>query len=326
MPVSTALSLECHSIGRFTFEDGVTVEDAEFTYGLSIPSGPSDGLVIVCPSLTGTPETLQHWWSDVGATTAQQRYTTLFPHAFSDRTLAERHGATAATLRDLARGIVQLAAALALPRATFVTGGSLGGMLALEVGIESGASTHALVIAAPAVQTAWSTGWNAIQLQALALGGGTRGFALARAVGMMTYRSEQEFEMRFGADAMSSDGRTMRGYLEHHGQRLIERFDPDEYARRVHAMDSHDAGRSRGGWRSALAPHAARLTAVGIEGDVLYSADVVKAWAEGVGARFESMDSIHGHDAFLLERTQMRAIVDAAFERALAAQSASIAR
>ena len=94
----------------------------------------------------------------------------------------------------------------------------------------------------------------------------------------------------------------MGSYLDHHGQRLVERFDAAEYERRVRAMDTHDAGRARGGWRAALAPHADRLTAVGIVGDTLYSANIVQAWADGVGASFASMTSIHGHDAFLLER------------------------
>jgi homoserine O-acetyltransferase/O-succinyltransferase len=320
MTVSTDLPVASHSIGRFVFEDGTVVEDAGFSYALVHPGNPPAGLVIVCPSLTGTPESLQYWWNDVGSALALRNYLTLCPHAFTAATIAARGDSAAPTIRELARGIVALVNVLGLPQATFVTGGSLGGMLALEVGIESGAPTHALVIAAPAVQTAWSEGWNRIQLRALELGGPEDGLALARAVGMMTYRTEQEFETRFGSDVRRTGGRTMRGYLDHHGQRLVERVDAEDYARRVRAMDTHDAGRDRGGWRAALAPHADRLTAVGIVGDTLYSADIVQAWAAGVGAGFASMTSVHGHDAFLLERPQMRAIIAAAFARAVVAQ------
>ncbi len=319
MPLSLDQFLPQQSIGSFTFEDGTTVGDARFTYVLTQPAGPSDGLVIICPSLTGTPETLQEWWADVGANHARQRYSTLYPHAFTAETIATLDRAHPPTIRDLARGIVALVRALGLPAATFVTGGSLGGMLALEVGVESGAPTHALVIAAPAVQTAWSAGWNQIQLQAMALGGAEHGLSLARAVGMMTYRTELEFETRFGSDAPSNDGRTIVGYLAHHGQRLIERFDAGEYERRVRAMDSHDVGRGRGGWREALRPHADRITAVGIAADALYSSEIVAQWAHGAGASFASMSSIHGHDAFLLEREQMRAIIERSFTLAVSA-------
>ena len=303
------------SIGRFTFANGITVHDAALTYALERPAGPIDGLVIVCPSLTGTPAIQQTWWRELGAPMAHQRYATLYPHGFSGHTLSSFDRRHPPTIRDIARGMVALAQSLDLPSATFVTGGSMGGMLALELCIESGAPTHALILAAPAVQTAWGAGWNLVQLQALELGGAVPGLALARAVGMMSYRSEQEFELRFGHDS-PRDGRTMAGYLEHHGAALVARFDAREYERRVRAMDTHDVGRDRGGWREAIAPHAERITAVGIVGDALYSAEAVAAWAHASGAEFVPVNSIHGHDAFILERNTMRVVIDAAFAKA----------
>ncbi len=308
--------LSQQSIGRFTFEDGTVVDEAALTYALALPAGPSEGLVIICPSLTGTPSILQDWWADVGPARAQQRFTTLYPHAFTPSTLAPFDRQRPPTIRDLARGIVALVHALGLPAAAFVTGGSMGGMLALEVGIESGTPTHALVLAAPAVQTAWGTGWNHVQLRALELGGAEQGLTLARAVGMMTYRTEHEFESRFGRDAADRNDRTMPGYLEHHGRKLVERFDAGEYEQRVRAMDTHDVGRGRGGWRVAIAPHAERITAVGVIGDALYSAAMVEAWAVGSGAAFIPVHSVHGHDAFLLERVAMRTVIESAFSRA----------
>jgi homoserine O-acetyltransferase/O-succinyltransferase len=321
MPADNTSALQTRAIGPFVFDDGTAVSDAAFTYAIIPSIGPSEGLVILCPSLTGTPEILQAWWDDVGPAEARQRYTTLCPHAFSASTVASLSRESPPSIRDLARAIVALVRALDLPPATFVTGGSLGGMLALEVGLVSGAPTHALVIAAPAVQTAWSAGWNRIQIQAMEMGGPVHGLALARAVGMMTYRTEREFEARFGIDG-TDDGRTMAGYLEHHGRRLIERFDAADYERRVRAMDTHDAGRDRGGWRAAISAARDRITAVGIDGDALYSAEIVEQWARESGAGFERMTSIHGHDAFLLERAQMRDVIARAFRRAVVAQGA----
>lgn len=299
------------------------MHDTGCTYRVVPPGGPSEGLVIICPSLTGTPDIQESWWRDVGAPDALHRFTTLYPHAFTTDTLAACTGAVP-TIRDMARGIIALARALELPAATFVTGGSMGGMIALEVGIESGAPTHALVLAAPAVQTAWAAGWNMIQLQALEIGGAEHGLALARAVGMMTYRTEQEFESRFGHDAAARDGRTMQSYLQYHGRKLIARFDVTEYARRVQAMDTMDVGRNRGGWRAALEPHAARLSAVGFVGDTLYSADVVEKWTAAIGAHFTAVQSIHGHDAFLLERRAMRDAIELAFRRAVQSRVLSL--
>ena len=319
MSASAIRTLPQQSIGPFTFEGGVTFADAAFAYDITLPRGPSRGLVILCPSLTGTPEILQAWWRDVGPADAHEHYTTLYPHGFTSATTGRLDRSAPPTIRDIARGMLQLVQVLHLPQATFVTGGSLGGMLALEVGLESGPPTHALVLAAPAVQTAWGAGWNMIQLQALQLADGDAGFALARAVGMMTYRTEHEFESRFGADNGTTDGRTMTSYLRYHGEKLAARFDAREYEARVRAMDTHDVGRGRGGWRAALAPHADRISAAGVIGDALYSAEVVEAWTRAAGAAFTAVHSIHGHDAFLLERAQISTVIAQAFARATGA-------
>lgn len=322
MSTPARATLPSQSLGAFTFDSGITVADAAMEFAVERPDGPADGLVIVCPSLTGTPDIMREWWHDVGPADAQARCITLYPNGFSAATMAQLPREQPPSIRDLARGIVTLAPALGLPQATFTAGGSLGGMLALEVGLVSGAPTHALVLAAPAVQTAWGAGWNMVQLQALALGGGDAGFALARAVGMMTYRTEREFEARFGLDAALSDGRTMATYLQHHGRKLVARFDAGEYEARVRAMDTHDVGRGRGGWRAAIAPHAERISAAGVIGDALYSADIVAQWTRETGVAFHPVTSIFGHDAFLLERQRIREIIAGAFARASAPAAA----
>ena len=325
MPEISSIQLTETSIGSFTFENGTTVPNATFQFALLRAASDQAPLVVVCPSLTGDPTILLEWWRDVAPVGATEQYHTLFPHAFGASTSAAL-GANAPGIRDLARGILALVASLRLPHPAFVTGGSLGGMLALETGLESGAPTETLVLAAPAVQTAWGAGWNAIQLQALAVAGPEQGMMIARAVGMMTYRTELEFETRFGHDAVGRDGRTIDGYLTHHGRKLLARMDVAEYERRVRAMDGHDAGRGRGGWQAAIAPHASRITAVGIEGDSLYSAAIVRAWCDATQVRFRSLTSLHGHDAFLLERGQMRTVIAESFARATAlATPASLA-
>lgn len=308
-------ALRTQPIGPFRFDNGTVVDDAAFTFDISEPGDTGAGLVIICPSLTGTPAILREWWHDVGPAVALDQWTTLYAHGFAHATTAVLAPESPPSIRDIARGIVALTASLGLPTASFVTGGSLGGMIALETALVSGAPTHGLVLAAPAVQTAWGAGWNMIQLQALAAGDAA-GFALARAVGMMTYRTEREFETRFGVDAAGRDGRTMQGYLRHHGDKLIARFEASEYEQRVRAMDTHDVGRDRGGWRAALAPHADRISAAGVVGDALYSAEIVQHWAHDVGAAYTAITSIHGHDAFLLERGQVRAVIASAFARA----------
>jgi homoserine O-acetyltransferase/O-succinyltransferase len=315
MTVTIETTLRRQTIGRFTFDSGITLDDVVVTFDVDPAALPATGTAMVCPSLTGTPAIMRAWWHDVTTPAHRATLATLYPHAFAADTLGALPPDHVITIRDMARAAVSLATALALPPLVVVAGGSLGGMIALEVGVVSASAPQVLCIAAPAVQSAWGAGWNHIQLAAIALGGADAGVRLARAVGMMTYRTEQEFEARFGVDAAPPPDRTMISYLVHHGEALLRRFDPAEYARRVRAMDTHDVGRGRGGWRPVLAACADRLTAIGITGDALYSDALVADWIAAVGGTYRRVTSVHGHDAFLLELDQMRTLVAAALTR-----------
>ena len=93
--------------------------------------------------------------------------------------------------------------------------------------------------------------WNHIQCELIEQLG-LDGMALARQLAMTTYRSETDFDERFGAVA-EHDGRpSIVSYLDHQGDKLVDRFDPATYRILVGAMDRHDIGRDRGGIAGAL--------------------------------------------------------------------------
>jgi homoserine O-acetyltransferase/O-succinyltransferase len=137
---------------------------------------------------------------------------------------------------------------------------------------------------------------------------------------MTTYRSEADFDDRFGR-GREPDGRfSIASYLDHQGAKLLDRFDPDTYRVLVRIMDGHDVGRNRGGIVEAyraLAAARVGVTGVGIPGDILYGVDQVRALvdaaaAAGADARYREIRSIKGHDAFLVEWDQLTAIVEEA--------------
>ena len=99
--------------------------------------------------------------------------------------------------------------------------------------------------------------WNHIQLE-LVDRLGDEGLALARQLAMTTYRSEADFDGRFGRER-EPDGRfSINSYLDHQGDKLVERFDRDTYRTLVRVMDGHDVGRDRGGIEAAFGALAAR--------------------------------------------------------------------
>ena len=76
-------------------------------------------------------------------------------------------------------------------------------------------------------------------------------------------------------------------------------------------MDTHDAGRGRGGVAAALASITQPTLIVGIDSDVLYPLELQEELADGIpNSDLITIQSIEGHDGFLLEAEQIGAAVD----------------
>ena len=298
--------------------------------------------MLVVHALTGSADAAGDWWAPligpgraldtarVGVLCANLLggcYGTTGP-TMPDASTGRPLGAAfpAISTRDQARAQWALLDALGIERLALVAGGSLGGMVALEVALERPEAVgEVLPIAAPAATGALAIAWTGIQLE-LVRRLGEDGLDLARRLAMTTYRSETDFDHRFGR-AVEPDGTpSITSYLAYQGRKLVGRFDPETYRVLVEAMDRHDAGAGRGGIGPALArlaDHGVRLTGLGIPGDVLYGPAQVRALvdaaaAEGAHARYFELRSTKGHDAFLVEWDQLAEIVGDVLAEALA--------
>ena len=147
------------------------------------------------------------------------------------------------------------------------------------------------------------------------------GLATARMAAMTTYHSRESMALRFDRnpatrpDPYPAFGPTfdVEGYLHHHGDKLVRRFDANSYLYLSRAMDLYDVGRD-GGEARWLGEIAAPVLLVGIRTDWLFPPDEIEALADrmaaaGVDARYAEIDSPHGHDAFLKEWDQLNAIL-----------------
>jgi homoserine O-acetyltransferase len=330
LPTGTG-RLETADLGPLALEAGVTIP-ITLAYRHDGP-GPDAPQVLVIHALTGSADAAGDWWAPlIGPARAidTDRVGVLCANLLGGRygstgptTPDPRSGAPygerfpQASARDEARALWALADRLGIERFAVVAGGSLGGMITFEVALEHPERVdHVLPIAAPAATGALAIAWNHIQLVILERLGAD-GLAIARQLAMTTYRSEVDFDSRFGR-SVQADGRfAVNSYLDHQGQKLIERFDPDTYRVLVGIMDGHDVGRGRGGIVEAfrsLAAHDVGLTGLGIEGDLLYGPAQVRsavdaAAAAGVDASYRELMSTKGHDAFLTEWDQLTDIL-----------------
>ena len=94
-------------------------------------------------------------------------------------------------------------------------------------------------------------------------------------------------------------------YLQYHGDKLVRRFDANSYLIIGKAMDLHDIARGRGSIERAMARIAVPSLTIGINSDILYPPYQQEHLArllsrEAMTSEYVEVDSIHGHDAFLI--------------------------
>lgn len=137
-------------------------------------------------------------------------------------------------------------------------------------------------------------------------------------VGMISYRSFAEFESRFGRTRQEESGEhydpsnifAIESYLRYQGKKLADRFDANTYIVLSRATDLHDIARGRGPMRDVLQGITARTLAIGISTDGRYHPHLQKEIAAGIPkSEYKEIQSIHGHDAFLIEYGQLNAII-----------------
>ncbi len=237
------------------------------------------------------------------------------------------------TVRDQVAVEAALADHLGIRTWAAVVGGSMGGMRALEwcVG-HPDRVRRAVVLAVGAAASAEQIALCSLQIRAIrsdpAFAGGdyylsgTRpvdGLALARGLGQVSYRTERELADRFGRAAQAQEdplkgGRfAVESYLQHQGEKLVRRFDPNSYIVLSEAMNQHDVGRGRGGSAQALAGVRADVSVAGITSDRLYPFSLQEEIAQLLPGDHPvtAIESVSGHDGFLLEMDQVGQVVAA---------------
>lgn len=244
------------------------------------------------------------------------------------------------TIRDQVTAEMQLADTLGIAQFACVVGGSMGGMRVLEWGIMAPERMLGIApIAVSATATADQIGLQTMQINMVkadpqwhggdylrdaASYGPLTGLTLARQLAHWSYRSREEFSLRFSRRAQDGedplrDGRfAVSSYLEYHGAKLARRFDAASYVTLTHAMNTHDVGRGRGGVSKALAQIRADAVVAGIDSDRLYPLEEQHALAHQLhiqNDRATVIRSPYGHDGFLIEFPQVGKIIGGLLDR-----------
>lgn len=240
------------------------------------------------------------------------------------------------SVRDMVRAQEKLLHFLGVKQLVTAVGGSLGGMQALEWAVTFPDYVRSVIpVATSARLSPQGIAYNEVQRQAIMLDprwkGGNyyegeepeAGLALARMVGIITYKSDVSWNFKFGrafsgrnlADYYRFDARfEIENYLHYQGQKLARRFDANSYLYLTKAMDLHDIGRGYPSYRAAFRRIKAKTLAVGISSDFLYppyyQKEIVAILkSQGKEASYVELDSPYGHDAFLIEFEKLNVLL-----------------
>lgn len=346
--------------GDFVLDEPLLLESGRALAGATLHyavygrlNAARDNAVLVCHALTGSA-LVGSWWPEIFGPGALLSLENDFVICIN--ILGSCYGSTGpgsvdpetgrvfgpdfplVSVGDNVRAQAQLLDSLGVRCLRLVLGGSLGGMQALEWAILfPGRVRRALVIAVTPV-SAMGLALNHLQRQAILhdpdwLGGHylpqrppRRGLALARQIGMLSYKSAGLFDERFarqpnrnGEDPWSLDhqgggligGRfDIAGYLDYQGERFIDRFDANSYLAILRTMDTWDPSHGHASPAEVFGAIRAQLTFVGISTDWLFPPQDVRRFAAeiraaGVQAGYREMISSHGHDAFLAEQAEL---------------------
>ncbi len=229
-------------------------------------------------------------------------------------------------IEDIAQAAHDALEAMGIEKLAAVIGPSLGGMTALAYATMFPDGVGGLLVMSTAPRCMpFSIAIHSLQRESIrmdpAWNGGQYtkqarpeiGMRLARKIGMLSYRSPDEWDVRFGRERAERWGEEfgpefeVEAYLESHARKFVHAFDPNCYLYLSRAMDLFDLADHGGSLECALRRvRARRVMVVGVETDLLFPIEQQRELAGafrrvGSPVEFVALPSLQGHDAFLAD-------------------------
>lgn len=348
-------------------ESGVTfgpITVAYETYGTLSPA--RDNAIVVCHALSGGANAAgwhagaKHpgWWDDmigpgkafdtnqyfvISSNVLGSCYGTSGPSSIDPKT-GKPYGLTfpVVTIGDMVRLQSRLLDHLGIEKLLCVTGGSMGGMQALQWVVSYPERVRScLLLATTHRHSPQQIAFNEVARQAIMAdpawhngdyydkGEGPRlGLSVARMVGHITYLSDLGMERKFGRRLRNREKYgydfsldfEVESYLRYKGKTFVERFDANSLLYITKALDYFDLANGHQSLTEAFAGCEALFMLLAFSSDWLYPPHQMKEIAQAIrrsggDATYCELSGIYGHDSFLVEHEAQAPLVRSFLQR-----------
>jgi len=318
-----------HYPHTFPLESGASLPEIDLAYQTwGQMNAAGDNVIWICHAFTGSQDVADWWQGLVGpgklfnpennfivcANILGSHYGSTSPLSLDPRTgQPYYHHFPSISIRDVVHAFELLRQELRIKSIKTCIGGSMGGQQAVEWGIiNPDLIQNLILIATNAVHSPWGVAFNESQRMAIEVDhtwkeshaqAGIEGMKAARATALISYRNYETYQITQSRQDHSLE-KTLRAvsYQRYQGEKLAQRFNAYSYYILSKMMDSQDVGRNRGGIIPALKLIKSNTLVIGIKSDALFPIVEQEFLAKHIpGASFQVIDSLYGHDGFLIE-------------------------
>jgi len=301
-------------------------QDIELSYqvfGKELHSAP---VVLVNHALTGNSNVTgdDGWWSAIigeGKCIDTHKYSILsfnIPGNGYDGFVIENYKDFVAG--DVAKIFLKGLQQLNIQKLFAVIGGSLGGGIAWEMAaLNPKITEHLIPVASDWKSTDWLIANCQIQEQFLV--NSKQPVHDARMHAMLCYRTPESFKERFQRSTNEElQVFNVESWLMHHGEKLQERFQLSAYKLMNQLLKTIDITRNGEQAFNELQQSDTNVHIIGVDSDLFFTAKENKETFRQLAqansnVTYGEVQSLHGHDAFLIEFEQMQKLLDGVFNQ-----------
>lgn len=230
------------------------------------------------------------------------------------------------TIRDIISSLIELRKHLGIEKIQMAVGGSCGGYQVLEwLLMEPETIENYTICVTSPKESAWGIAVHTAHRTAIELdptwgedheNSGLNGMKGARQIGLLFYRNHEIYHQHQNEEdnEKTKDFRAT-SYLKYQGEKLAKRFSPISYYKLTEVLDTHNIARGRDeDIKDTLKRIKQKGLVVSISSDLLCPPTEQQFMARHLpNAQYGLIDSLYGHDGFLLEYEKIGNVIREAF-------------